>query len=489
LAGRPEHDGRERPRALSGSTTKPHGGVEHRRTPGQSEPQVDLLERILSRQNMQHAWKRVKANRGAAGVDAMTTGEFPEFARDHWPEIRSALREGRYRPQPVRRVDIPKATGGTRPLGIPTVVDRVIQQAIAQVLSPIYEPDFSAHIYGFRPGRSAHGAVRAVQVAWHNGYRVAVDADLSKFFDRVNHDVLMRLLAQRVADRRVLKLIGRYLRAGVRIDGRVQPTTEGVPQGGPLSPLLANVVLHELDRELERRGHRFARYADDFIILVKSQRAGERVFAGIGRFLERRLKLVVNEQKSKVASLSACTFLGFCFVRGKLRWSEAAFGEFKRRVRGLTGRSWGVSMAHRLHKLRRYVRGWMNYFGILEYYRPLPGLDQWLRRRVRMCYWKMWKRPRKRMAELMKLGTHPKVAICTGRSRKRLLATQPDPGHANRHDQRLAHGPRRALDPAAVDRPSLPVVTIGGRAVMNRRLRTRMTGGVAFLLPTSIRGF
>ena len=305
-----------------------------------------------------------------------------------------------------------------RPLGIPTVMDRVIQQAIAQVLMPIFDPGFSESSFGFRPGRCAHDAVYKVQDYIKQGYRVAVDMDLAKFFDMVNHDVLMNRVSRKVKDKRILKLIGRYLRAGVVNNGRLEYTHKGVPQGGPLSPLLANILLDDLDKELEARGHRFARYADDFIILVKSQRAGERVMKSICRFLEQRLKLSVNEKKSKVANVEDCSFLGFIFCRGKIRWSQKAFVEFKRRIRLLTGRSWFVSMDHRLKKLAEYIRGWMNYYGISEYYRPIPGLDEWLRRRIRMCYWKQWRKTRTKVRNLLKLGTSKRTAILTALSRK-----------------------------------------------------------------------
>jgi RNA-directed DNA polymerase len=301
--GRLEQEGRGGPRTLSTSAQKPTGPVEARRRADCTEPHEDLMRWILSRRNMTRAYERVKANRGAPGVDGMTVDEFLDYARQHWDGIRSALRSGRYQPSPVRRTEIPKPTGGTRPLGIPTVLDRVIQQAIAQVLTPICEAFFSDHSHGFRPGRKAHDAVRYVQQARRNGYRFAVDADLSKFFDRVNHDVLMRMLARHVKDPVLLRLIGKYLRAGVVIDGNVEATTAGVPQGGPLSPLLANVVLHELDCELERRGHCFARYADDFVILVKSHRAGERVLRSVQHFLAKRLRLELNAAKSGVVPI------------------------------------------------------------------------------------------------------------------------------------------------------------------------------------------
>jgi RNA-directed DNA polymerase len=394
------------------------------------DPNDHLLERILSRQNMQRAWKRVKSNKGSHGVDGISIDDFPECARRNWERIRDSLLAGTYRPSPVRRVEIPKATGGTRPLGIPTVLDRLIQQAIAQVLVPIFDPGFSDQSYGFRPGRSAHGAVGKVREYIRQGYRTAVDMDLSRFFDTVNHDVLMQRVARRICDKRVLRLIGKYLRAGVMVNGRLQQTRKGVPQGGPLSPLLANVILDELDKELERRAHRFVRYADDFVILVKSPRAGERVRRSVQRFLERTLKLTLNQDKSQVVPTDHTAFLGFTFRGTTIRCSEEALREFKRRVRRLTGRSWFVSMEYRMEKLTQYIGGWMNYFGISEYYRPIPELDHWLRRRVRMCYWKQWRRCRTRVRGFLKLGTSLDAAISVGISRKgpwrlaRTLATQ-----------------------------------------------------------------
>ena len=408
----------------------PNGEVNMGHVMESPDPNDHLLERILSRENMLKAWKRVKANKGAPGIDGKSIEEFPEFARNHWDNIRESLLAGTYQPLPVRRVEIPKATGGTRPLGIPTVLDRLIQQAIYQVMMPIFDPNFSDHSYGFRPGRSAHNAVYQIREYIRQGYRVAVDMDLSKFFDTVNHDVLMHRVARKVRDKRVLRLIGKYLRAGVMVNGRLQATRRGVPQGGPLSPLLANILLDDLDKELERRGHRFVRYADDFIILVKSQRAGERVMASVQRFLERKLKLEVNQDKSQVASTNQTNFLGFTFRGTRIRWSDKAFREFKRRIKQLTGRSWFVSMEYRLEKLAQYIRGWMNYFGISEYYRPIPEIDHWLRRRVRMCYWKQWRYARTKVRELRKLGTSLHAAISVAISRKgplhlaRTLATQ-----------------------------------------------------------------
>ncbi len=394
------------------------------------DPNEHLLERILSTENMERAWKRVKSNKGAPGIDGITIDNFQERTRFLWPGIRESLLNGRYEPLPVLRVEIPKSAGGTRPLGIPVVLDRLIQQAIAQVLVPIFDPEFSDSSFGFRPGRSGQNAVRKVRGYIREGYRYAVDMDLSKFFDTVDHDVLMHRVARRVCDKRVLRLIGKYLRAGVVVNGRRQATRKGVPQGGPLSPLLANILLDDLDKELEKRGHRFARYADDFIILVRSQQAGERVMASVRRFLERKLKLKVNEKKSRVSGTNQSNFLGFTFKGTSIRWSDQAFREFERRVRELTGRSWFVSMNYRFKKLAEYVRGWMNYFGISEYYRPIPGIDHWLRRRIRMCYWKQWRLCRTKVRNLLKLGTFLKAAISVGLSRKgpwrlsKTLATQ-----------------------------------------------------------------
>jgi len=363
----------------------PTGGNGLRRGPMQPALHDDLMVRVLDPVNLQRAWKRVKANRGAPGVDGMRIEDFAAFARSQWSEIRQQLSDGTYQPQPVRRVSIPKPGGGERRLGIPTVVDRVIQQAIAQVLTPIFDPGFSESSFGFRPGRSAHGALRQVQGHIEAGYRIAVDLDLAKFFDHVQHDVLMVRVARTIGDKRLLALMGRYLRAGVLVGESIQVTELGTPQGGPLSPLLANILLDDLDKALEGRGHRFVRYADDLLILVKSQRAGERVKESVTRFLTRKLKLVVNAQKSRVVKTNDVQFLGFTFRGTKLRWSDRAFEDFKHQVRKLTGRSWGVSMAYRFHKLAHYVRGWMGYFGLSDYYRPIPELDHWLRRRVRMC--------------------------------------------------------------------------------------------------------
>jgi RNA-directed DNA polymerase len=409
---------------------KPNGGVTMRRAMDKPDPNGNLLEQMFSPDNVLKAWKQVKANNGVSGVDNMSIEEFPEFAHDQWKSIKDSLIAGTYQPFPVKRVEISKPSGGKRPLGIPTVLDRVIQQAMYQVMMPIFDLYFSEFSYGFRPGRSAHDAVYQLREYIRQGYRIAVDMDLSKFFDRVNHDLLMHRVAKKVRDKQVLRLIGKYLRAGVMISNRLQETHEGVPQGGPLSPLLANILLDDLDKELEKRGHKFVRYADDFVILVKTQRAGLRVKESISCFLEKKLKLKVNQDKSRVASTDDIDFLGFTFKGTKIRWTDKAFREFKRRVKQLTGRSWFVSMEYRYEKLAQYIRGWVNYFGIAEYYRPIPEVDSWLRRRIRMCYWKQWRYVKTKVRNLLKLGTKRNVAIPMCLSRKgpwncaRTLATQ-----------------------------------------------------------------
>lgn len=301
---------------------------------------------------------------------------------------------------------------------VPTVLDRLIQQAVLQVLTPIFDPTFSESSFGFRPKRSAHGAVKQVKRYIKQGYRMAVDMDLSKFFDRVQHDVLMSRLARRIGDKRVLRLIGRYLRAGVMVEGLIHSTEEGTPQGGPLSPLLANVLLDDLDKELERRGLRFARYADDFLILVKTYRSAQQVFQSVEGFLTRKLKLVVNQQKSQVANTNRITFLGFRFAGHHIRITEKNIAKFQRRVRQITGRSRGISMERRLSELRSYLRGWIGYFALSETKALFVQLDEWIRRRVRMCYWKQWRYPRTRIRKLLELGVRRDEAISCGASHK-----------------------------------------------------------------------
>jgi len=379
-----------------------------------------LMEEVCERENCKQALARVKANKGSAGVDGMTVHELPEFLKQHWPAIRAQLLSGTYKPQPVRRVEIPKPDGGgVRKLGIPSVLDRFIQQAVMQVLQHKWDRTFSNHSYGFRPGRSAHQAVAAAQQYITAGYRWVVDLDLEKFFDRVNHDKLIAKIAERVSDKRLLKLIRAFLRAGVMEGGLVSPTDEGTPQGGPLSPLLSNIVLDELDRELGRRGHRFARYADDSNIYVRSRRAGERVMESLTRFITAKLKLKVNQQKSAVARPWERKFLGFSFTSAgipKRRIAPKAVGRFKERIRELTSRTRGVSIERRAEDLSRYLGGWIGYFGKCETPSVLTGLEQWLRRRLRSAIWKQWKRGTVRFAELSQRGVGTDLAAQTASS-------------------------------------------------------------------------
>ncbi|MCW7551650.1 group II intron reverse transcriptase/maturase [Endozoicomonas gorgoniicola] len=378
----------------------------------------DLLSCALEPANLLKAWKQVRSNKGTPGIDGITIEAYPDFARQRWPSARQALLNGTYRPSPVLRAVIEKPDGGERLLGIPTVMDRVIQQAIVQVLSPIFDPDFSPSSFGYRPGRSAQDAVQQVNRYIKQGLHQAVDVDLSKFFDTVSHDVLMSRVSRKIHDKRLLKLIGRYLRAGVMIDGQCYPTRVGMPQGGPLSPLLSNVLLDDLDKELEYRGHCFARYCDDFVILVGSQRAGERVMESITSYLERKLKLRINPTKSKVVKATEAEFLSFTFTGKRIRWSEKSLNRFRRKILKLTGRSWGVSMEYRLKKLTEYIRGWMGYFRITEYYSPIPRLDQWIRRRIRCCFIKQWRKPKTRYRNLIRLGVdHIKAASIAASSK------------------------------------------------------------------------
>ena len=385
---------------------------------GETAHSNDHSGRVVSSENMQRAWQQVKANKGAPGIDDMSITDYPAYARANWAGIKASLLDGTYTPVPVKRVEIPKDSGGTRPLGIPTVSDHVIQQAITQVLVPVFDPQFSESSYGFRPGRSAHQAVKKVVDLINRGYCYAVDIDLAKFFDTVDHDVLMHRVSRRVTNKGILKLIGKYLRAGVVVNGRLNQTSKGVPQGGPLSLLLSNILLDDLDKELEKRGHQFCRYADDLIILVKSKRSGERVMGSISRFLEKKLKVQVNRDKSRVVRAEKSTFLGFTFTNKRLTVSDKSLTKCKNELRRFTGRSWGVAMEYRYGKLRTYLQGWMNYFGIGMRYNDAVEMDQRLRRRIRMCYWKQWRRTKKRVGELMKLGVGERHAVKAGLSRK-----------------------------------------------------------------------
>ena len=349
-----------------------------------------LMEEVCERENLVRAWQRVRGNKGAPGVDGMTIDGAKSYLREHWPNIRSQLLAGTYRPQPVRRVEIPKPDGGIRKLGVPCVVDRLIQQALLQVLQKRWDPTFSEHSYGFRPGRSAHQAVTQAQRYVAEGYSVVVDLDLERFFDRVNHDGLMARVAARVADKRVLKLIRAYLNAGVMEDGLVRPVDEGTPQGGPLSPLLSNLVLNDLDKELARRGLRFCRYADDCNIYVRSRRAGERVMATVSRFLTDRLKLKVNEAKSAVAQPEERKFLGFSISNdgSERRIAPKALATFQARIRNMTRRTLGKSLPQVVEELRPYLIGWRSYFGFCQTPRVLAHLEAWIRRRLRMYLWR-----------------------------------------------------------------------------------------------------
>jgi RNA-directed DNA polymerase len=380
-----------------------------------------LMEEVCERENLREALKQVRANKGSPGIDGMTVGQLPEHLKQHWPAIREQLLSGTYQPQPAKRVEIPKPDGGVRKLSIPTVLDRWIQQAVQQVLQKQWDPTFSASSYGFRPGRSAHQAVAQAQQYIAAGYSWCVDFDLEKFFDRVNHDKLMGQVAKRIEDKRLLKLIRAFLKAGVMEDGLVSPSVEGTPQGGPLSPLLSNLVLGDLDRELEARGHRFVRYADDCNIYVRSERAGQRVMESVKRFLTSKLKLKVNESKSAVAKPQVRKFLGFSFTSGKelkRKIAPKALDRFKARVREITLGSRGRSMEQVMEELARYLKGWRAYYGFCETSAVLRHLDSWIRRRVRCAFWQQWKTGRKRYAELVRRGVSEEAAAKTAGSRR-----------------------------------------------------------------------
>lgn len=367
-----------------------------------------LMERVVARENMWAALRRVERNGGAPGVDGITVKSLRDYLRENWAQIRDRLLKGTYTPEPVRRVEIPKPSGGKRLLGIPTVVDRLIQQALLQVLTPIFDPTFSESSFGFRPGRKAHDAVKRARQYVEEGHTWVVDIDLEKFFDRVNHDKLMARVARRVEDKRVLRLIRAYLNAGVMVNGVVMVSEEGTPQGGPLSPLLANIMLDDLDKELERRGHRFVRYADDCNIYVRSRRAGERVMAGVRQFLQERLKLKVNESKSAVDRPWRLKFLGFSMYRlqGKtgIRIAPESLKRLKEKIRDLTSRSRSQAQKERIKALNEYLMGWVTYFSLADAQTILLTIDQWLRRRMRMVAWKQWKRYRTRVRELRAHG-------------------------------------------------------------------------------------
>ena len=447
--------GRTNEEGIDPATDKPtenarrRGELESRDGEKNGAPQErTMIEEILDPENFAQAWKRVRANKGAPGIDGMTVGDFPAFARKEWSRIATAIREGRYRPAPVRRAWISKPDGSKRPLGIPTVLDRVIQQAVAQTLGSLFEADFSDHSHGYRPGRSAAKAVAVMEESWKEGRRHAVECDLKSFFDTVNHDKLMAAIREKVKCRKTLGLIRRFLTAGVELpDGTLEATPLGVPQGGPLSPLLANITLDPLDKELEcpsglppssnhfpeeenadcmagaerrqSRGHKFARYADDFIITVKSMNAAKRVMASVIRFCEGRLQLTVNRAKSRAAPLKSCEFLGYRLDnRAKLAWTEKAQHRFKERIKEITSRNRGHKVKDVIHELNLYVRGWLQYYKLSNTYTVIKDLSQWIRRRVRLYYWKQWKQPRTRRRNLIALGVDPKRVHMASRSRK-----------------------------------------------------------------------
>ena len=392
----------------------------------------DVWGQIFARENLFRALRRVEVNGGAPGVDGMTVRELRPYLKAHWLEMKAALDAERYRPSPVKRVEIPKPDGGVRLLGIPTVVDRFIQQAVSQVLTPQFEPKFSSHSYGFRPGRSAHGAVKAAQAYIREGYEWVVDIDLEKFFDRVNHDALMARVGRIVKDRRVKRLIHQYLVSGVMVNGVVMETGEGTPQGGPLSPLLSNIMLDDLDKELEKRGHRFVRYADDCNIYVKSRRAGERVMTSVRRFIETRLKLKVNESKSAVDRAVKRKFLGFSYFKRNgethRRIAREAMGRLRDRLRQLTRRTTHEPLEEIIRRVNEYVTGWIGYFRLADTPSVFKEIDEWLRRRLLQVLWKRWKRPKTRWRNLVALGVPlytAREAAGSGKGCWRLAASPP----------------------------------------------------------------
>ena len=420
---RVEPEDRVGARSISSTSEKGRNGV--------NEYASGLLEKILHRDNMNQAYKRVKENKGSHGVDGMSVNELLPFLKQNGSQLRQSILEGIYNPQPVRRVEIPKPTGGKRLLGIPTVVDRVIQQAIAQILSPIYERQFSEHSYGFRPGKSAKQAVLKCKGYIEAGYTWTVDIDLAKYFDTVTHAKLMRLLSATIQDGRVLSLIGKYLKSGVMINDVVEETEQGCPQGGPLSPLLSNIMLNELDIELSTRGLKFCRFADDANIYVKSEKAAERVMRSITRFLEQELKLKVSQEKSAVGRPWKLKFLGFSFYVQKggmgIRVHSSSLKKFKEKLKEITGRSNAMSMEQKAERLRQCIVGWVNYFGMADMKAMAKALDEWLRRRIRMCFWKQWKKVHTKHDNLVKLGIGKQKAWEYANTRKSYWHTANSP--------------------------------------------------------------
>ena len=420
------------------ATSSHHQGVEEKKAPCSSESQRDqsasaamqktalsidpetLMEQIVEQRNMERAWRKVKSNRGAPGPDGITIDMFAESFRSQWPIVRQQLLDGTYEPSPARRKSILKEDGSQRNLGIPNVQDRLVQQAILQILTPIFDPEFSESSFGFRPKRSAHGAAKKIQQHMRAGYRYCLDMDLAKFFDKVQHDVLLVRVTRKVHDKRLLGLIGRFLRAGIMVDTQFQPSIEGTMQGGPLSPLLANILLDDFDKELEQRNLPFVRYADDFLVFTKTKTAAERVYKSVGNYLTRKLKLVVNHQKSRTCRTAGVEFLGFAFEGsgGRIRVSQKNLKKFKDRVREITRRNRGVSMRQRYKELRQFFQGWVGYFRLVPTKTFFAKLDKWVRHRLRACYWKQWKRPRTRIANLLRLGIRLADAKTHGSSSK-----------------------------------------------------------------------
>lgn len=382
----------------------------------------NLMEKILFRNNMLTALKRVEKNKGSHGVDGMKVDELRPSLKQNWLSIKESILKGKYKPSAVRRVEIPKPDGGIRLLGIPTVLDRLIQQAIAQTLTNVFDPCFSENSYGFRPGRKAHDAILQAKEYMNEGYKYVVDMDLEKFFDRVNHDILMDRVSKRIKDKRVLKLIRLYLQSGIMLNGVIVRSEEGTPQGGPLSPLLANILLDDLDKELERRGHKFCRYADDCNIYIKSKRAGQRVMKNVTAFLETKLKLKVNEEKSAVDRPTRRKFLGFTFYTAKggynIRIHPKSIKRFRDKVRTITSRSYSISMGEKIRRLNQVIVGWVNYFSLANAKSIMQSLDEWIRRRLRMCIWKQWKKPKTKIKNLISLGIHRGKAYEWGNTRK-----------------------------------------------------------------------
>ena len=390
-----------------------------------------LLEQILSRDNLNRAYKQIKRNKGAGGIDGMQVDELLPFLKENKDELVQSIRDGKYRPKPVRRVEIPKENGKTRKLGIPTVVDRLIQQAICQVLSPIFEKQFSDHSFGFRPKRSAHDALKGSQTNITEGYKWVVDMDLEKYFDTVNQSKLIQILSETIKDGRVISLIHKFLRAGVMVGGMFEDSPEGVPQGGPLSPLLGNIMLNECDHELERRGHRFVRYADDMLIFCKSRKAATRTLTNILPYIEGKLFLKVNQEKTRVAYVNKVKYLGYSFYthkrEGRLRIHPKSVEKFKDKIREFTGRSNGMGVVARKARLNQVVRGWMNYFKLADAKNLIKGLDEWIRSRIRMVTWKRWKKIRTRFDNLKRLGIKEEQAWMWANTRKGYWRTAHSP--------------------------------------------------------------